>query len=108
MAAVHPTLEDAAPLQDLAARDRLLADLRAVQTRLRALIDTEPECVKLLDAQGRLLEMNAAGLRMVEADSADAVIGQCVWGLVVPEHAAAFRDLPSASAAASAARSNSS
>ena len=48
------------------------------QTRLRALIDNEPECVKLLDAQGRLLEMNAAGLRMIEADSADAVIGQCV------------------------------
>ena len=93
MAAVHPTLEDGAPLQDLAARDRLLSDLRAAQTRLRALIDTEPECVKLLDAQGRLLEMNAAGLRMVEADSADAVIGQCVWSLVVPEHAAAFRSL---------------
>ena len=93
MAAVHPTLEDAAPLQDPAARDRLLADLRAAQTRLRALIDTEPECVKLLDAQGRVLEMNAAGLRMIEADSADAVIGQCVWGLVVPEHAAAFRSL---------------
>ncbi len=93
MAAVHPTLEDGAPLQDLAARDRLLSDLRAAQTRLRALIDTEPECVKLLDAQGRLLEMNAAGLRMGEADSADAVIGQCVWSLVVPEHAAAFRSL---------------
>jgi PAS domain S-box-containing protein len=93
MAAVHPTLENAAPLQDSAARDRLLAELRAAQTRLRALIDAEPECVKLLDAQGRVLEMNAAGLRMVEADRADAVIGQCVWGLVVPEHAAAFRSL---------------
>ena len=93
MAAVHPKLDDAAPLQDLAARDRLLAELRAAQTRLRALIDTEPECVKLLDAHGRVLEMNAAGLRMVEADSADAVIGQSVWGLVVPEHAAAFRSL---------------
>src|SRR5687768_2765498 len=93
MAAVHPTLENATPLQDSAARDRLLADLRAAQTRLRALIDTEPECVKLLDAQGRLLEMNAAGLRMVEAEGADAVLGQCVYGLVVPEHAAAFRSL---------------
>jgi PAS domain S-box-containing protein len=93
MAAVHPTLENAAPLQEAAARDRLLAELRAAQTRLRALIDTEPECVKLLDAQGRVLEMNAAGLRMVEAESADAVIGQCVWGLIAPEHAAAFRSL---------------
>lgn len=92
MAAVHPTLQDA-PLPDSGALLRLLAELRATQARLRALIDTEPECVKLLDAQGRVLEMNAAGLRMVEAEGADAVLGQCVYGLVVPEHAAAFRSL---------------
>src|SRR5688572_21200057 len=67
--------------------------LRAAQARLRALIDNEPECVKLLDAEGRLLEMNAAGLRMIEAESADAVLGKCVYGLVAPEHVAAFRDL---------------
>lgn len=92
MAAVHPTLQDA-PLPDSGALLHLLAELRATQARLRALIDTEPECVKLLDAQGRLLEMNAAGLRMIEADAAEAVIGKCVYGLVVPEHAAAFRGL---------------
>ena len=91
MAAVHPTLQDVPP--DSGALLRLLAELRATQARLRALIDTEPECVKLLDAQGRVLEMNAAGLRMVEAEGADAVLGQCVYGLVVPEHAAAFRSL---------------
>jgi PAS domain S-box-containing protein len=91
MAAVHPTLQDVPP--DSGALYRLLAELRATQERLRALIDTEPECVKLLDAQGRLLEMNAAGLRMIEADAAEAVLGQCVYGLLVPEHAAAFRSL---------------
>ena len=64
--------------------------LRATQARLRALIDTEPECVKLLDAQGRLLEMNAAGLRMIEAERADAVLGQCVYGLIAPAHSAAY------------------
>jgi PAS domain S-box-containing protein len=91
MAAVHPTLQDVQP--DSGALYRLLAELRATQERLRALIDTEPECVKLLDAQGRLLEMNAAGLRMIEADAADAVLGQCVYGLVLPEHAPAFQSL---------------
>lgn len=79
MAAVHPTLQDA-PLPESGAL-------------LRALIDTEPECVKLLDAQGRVLEMNAAGVRMVEAESAADLLGQSVYGLVVPEHAAAFRSL---------------
>src|SRR5260370_203721 len=42
-------------------------ELREAQRRLGAIIDNEPECVKLLDAQGRLLEMNAAGLRLIEA-----------------------------------------
>jgi PAS domain S-box-containing protein len=70
-----------------------LRALREAQARLRALIDNEPECVKLLDAQGRLLEMNAAGLRMIEVDSAEAVLGKCVYGIVAPEHVGAFRDL---------------
>jgi PAS domain S-box-containing protein len=67
--------------------------LREAQSRLRALIDNEPECVKLLDAGGHLLEMNAAGLRMIEADSPEGVLGTCVYGFVAPEHAAAFRGL---------------
>jgi PAS domain S-box-containing protein len=67
--------------------------LREAQARLRALIDNEPECVKLVDAQGRLLEMNAAGLRMIEVERAEAVLGQCVYGIVAPEHVDAFRSL---------------
>ena len=83
MAAVHPS-------QDAEER---LRELRAAQARLRALIDNEPECVKLLDAEGRLLEMNAAGLRMIEAEAGDEVLGKCVYGIVAPEHVDAFRDL---------------
>jgi diguanylate cyclase (GGDEF)-like protein/PAS domain S-box-containing protein len=67
--------------------------LRRSQARLQAIVDAEPECVKLLDRGGNLLEMNPAGLRMVEADSLDALRGQCVFPLVVPEHRAAFRAL---------------
>jgi PAS domain S-box-containing protein len=68
-------------------------ELRETQGRLREIIDNQPECVKLLDPQGRLLEMNAAGLRMVEADDAASLLGQCVYGLVAAEHRGAFRDL---------------
>ena len=73
--------------------DDQLRTLRETQARLRALIENEPECVKLLDRDGRLLEMNAAGLRMIEADAAAQVVGHCVYGLVAPEHSAAFRAL---------------
>ena len=83
MAAVHPS-------QDTEER---LRELRTAQARLRALIDNEPECVKLIDAEGHLLEMNAAGLRMIEADAGEQVLGKCVYGIVAPEHVEAFRDL---------------
>src|SRR5258705_5113030 len=68
-------------------------ELREAKGRLRAIFDNQPECVKLLDLEGRLLEMNAAGLRMVEADDAGLVVGQCVYGLVAAQHREAFRDL---------------
>src|SRR5712692_3234969 len=68
-------------------------ELRKAQNRLSAIIDNEPECVKLLDAQGRLLEMNAAGLRMIEADRVDALLGESVYPLIAAEHREAFREL---------------
>jgi len=63
------------------------------EAHLRLIIESEPECVKLLDADGRLLEMNPAGLAMVEAESLSQVIGARAVDLVVPEHQAAFRAL---------------
>jgi PAS domain S-box-containing protein len=67
--------------------------LRETQSRLQLLVDTEPECVKLLDAEGSLLEMNPAGLRMVEADSFQQIERRCVYPLVVEEDRQAFKEL---------------
>jgi PAS domain S-box-containing protein len=67
--------------------------LRETESRLREIIDNQPECVKLLDSRGRLLEMNPAGLRMIEAEAAVPLLGQSVYGLIADEHRAAFRDL---------------
>lgn len=69
------------------------AALHASETRLRAILDTEPECVKLLAADGSLLNINPAGLRILAADSFEQVAGQCVYPLVVAEHREAFRRL---------------
>jgi len=49
---------------------------------LKTIIDTEPECIKLLDADCNLLLMNPAGLAMIEADSFEQVKGQCVCPLI--------------------------
>ncbi|MDZ8054698.1 MAG: response regulator [Aulosira sp. ZfuVER01] len=61
------------------------------QNRWRAIFDAEPECVKLLAADGTVLEINPAGVSILEADSSAAVIGQSVYPMIVPEYREAFR-----------------
>jgi PAS domain S-box-containing protein len=63
------------------------------EEHLRVIVASEPECVKLLSHDGTLLQMNPAGLEMIEADSTDQVLGQCIYPLVAPEHREAFRSL---------------
>src|SRR5258708_14812401 len=48
-------------------------ELREAKGRLREIIENQPECVKLLDNQGRLLEMNAAGLQMIQAETTNGL-----------------------------------
>ena len=60
---------------------------------LRTIIETEPECVKIIDCNGQLLEMNAAGLAMLEADSLDEVLHYPLINLVLPEYRPAFAAL---------------
>lgn len=58
----------------------------------RRIVETDPECVKLLAADGRLLEMNPAGLSMIEAESLDQIVGRHIVELVVPEHRGRFHE----------------
>lgn len=67
--------------------------LQEREAHLQAIIENEPECIKLVDAQGRLKQMNPAGLTMIEADSLQQVVGKPVLNMVVPEHRAAFADM---------------
>jgi diguanylate cyclase (GGDEF)-like protein/PAS domain S-box-containing protein len=63
------------------------------EAHLRAIIEAEPECIKIVDAQGSLLQMNPAGLAMIEADSMAQVAGQPVIELLAPEYRDAFQKL---------------
>jgi two-component system cell cycle sensor histidine kinase/response regulator CckA len=76
--------------------EAISADLRKThgveQSRyLRTVLDTAPECIHMLGRDGSLLDMNQAGLAMIEAPSLDAVRGQCVYPLVVERDRGAFR-----------------
>ena len=75
----------------LAARRQEL--LFRAQKELQTIIETEPECVKQLAADGTLLSMNRAGLDMIEADSLEQVLGQKMQQLVMPEFRDAFTSL---------------
>ena len=60
---------------------------------LRTLIDSEPECIKVLDAQGCLREMNPAGLKMLGVDSFAQVVGHSMLSIIAPEYRNAFADM---------------
>ena len=60
---------------------------------LKTIVDSEPDCVKLIAADGAILEMNATGMAMVEADSPEQVIGRSVYSIITPEYHEAFRAL---------------
>jgi len=60
------------------------------QHLLRAIIETEPECVKVVGPDGQVLEMNRAGLAMLEAGSLAEARQQPLHEYLLPEHRAAF------------------
>lgn len=60
---------------------------------LKTIVDSEPDCVKLIAADGTILEMNAAGMAMVEVDSPGQIIGRSVYSLIIPEYHEAYKVL---------------
>jgi PAS domain S-box-containing protein len=49
---------------------------------LQAVLDSMPECLKVLGPDGTILQMNRAGLRMIEAESLGQVLGSSVYQIV--------------------------
>jgi PAS domain S-box-containing protein len=58
---------------------------------LRAVTETSPECIKVVAGDGRLLQMNPAGLAMIGADSWQSVEHASTLDLVAPEHRSMWR-----------------
>ncbi|MFY9143160.1 PAS domain S-box protein [Sulfuricurvum sp.] len=75
--------------------DRKISDRKLLesQSRMRSIIENEPECIKIIDPNGLLIEMNPAGLKMIEADFLDQVAGYPVLDVIAPEYRVAYADL---------------
>ncbi|MFT4975138.1 MAG: PAS domain S-box-containing protein, partial [Myxococcota bacterium] len=69
------------------------AALRESADRLRAIIEAEPECVKTVARDGGLLQMNPAGLRLIQADDFQSVYLANIFDLIHPDSRDAYREL---------------
>jgi diguanylate cyclase (GGDEF)-like protein/PAS domain S-box-containing protein len=78
---------------DVTELKRAVTALEQSEWKLKTIIETEPECVKVLAMDGTLQQINRAGLQMIEADSEAQVIGRPMTDFVVPEYRSAFVDL---------------
>jgi two-component system, cell cycle sensor histidine kinase and response regulator CckA len=76
--------------RDISARKRMEEMLRASERRLKTIIDSEPECVKVVGLDGIILDMNPAGLAMLEARRKEEVVGRPVLDFIHPEDRAAY------------------
>lgn len=76
--------------QDITARKVAEEQTLRSERRLRTIIEAEPACVKLVSADGLLLEMNRAGLEMIGARSLSLVAGHRIGTLIHPEDRARF------------------
>jgi PAS domain S-box-containing protein len=73
-----------------------ITDRKNAQTeaneQFRAMVETTPECVKIVAPDGTLLFMNSPGLGMVGASSAEPLTGKSVYDVIAPKDRERFRE----------------
>jgi PAS domain S-box-containing protein len=78
---------------DVTTRKLIEQELQDRENRLKAILLSEPECVKLVARDCTLIEMNPAGLAMVEAESLAELVGRDVTEVVAEPYRTAYREL---------------
>ncbi|CCV15524.1 PAS domain-containing protein [Mesorhizobium sp. STM 4661] len=68
-----------------------IEDRKRSEEGFRAIVETTPECVKVVAHDGTVLRTNAAGATMAGVPSIDNVIGQRFIDFVAPEHQEEYR-----------------
>lgn len=71
--------------------DRRKAEIEASE-QFRTIVETTPECVKIVGPDGTLLFMNRSGLEMIGASCAEAVVGKSLYDVIAPEDREHFRE----------------
>lgn len=70
-------------------RARVTSALRQSDARYCAIVEATPECVMLIAADGKLLQINSAGLAMLACD--DSEVGRNIYTRIAPEYREQFQ-----------------
>ncbi len=80
-------------VRDISERKKSQQALAESENRLRTIYNTEPECIKILGPGSELMEMNPAGLAMIEADHLNQVKGRSIINIIKEPYRKAFKAL---------------
>jgi len=73
---------------------KALEDLQESRSMLQLIIDSNPDCIRVLDRNRNLTQINPAGLAFIEADCMDQIKRNgCVNSIIDPEYRDAFERL---------------
>jgi PAS domain S-box-containing protein len=76
--------------EDIGKRKKIEQQLIESETLLRTIIQTVPECIKMIDEHDRLVLMNPAGLEIIDADTFEQIDGKKVFDVIAPEYHNSF------------------
>jgi len=80
-------------VRDITERLRVQNELLESENRLRTIFETEPECIKLLDRDCRVMDMNPAGLAIIEAGNISQVVGHNALDFIGEQNRDDFENL---------------
>lgn len=78
---------------DVTERRAIEKALHESRTRLQTIIETSPECIQIVDQDGKLIDINSAGLAMLEIDSREKIAVRSIINFIVPEYRDNFKQL---------------
>ncbi len=71
--------------REIEKRRELEEKLFQSENRLKIIVESEPELVTLQDRNGRVLEMNPAGLALIDVVNSEDIIGEPIYSVIAPE-----------------------
>lgn len=79
--------------QDISSLKQAMDTINEQKNFLNAILEGEPECVKVVSQAGKVIQMNSAGLAMLEVESLDEVQAAELVEFILPEDQKSYMDL---------------